>query len=129
MCTLVFMGRTNIDIDQALILRVQTTYGLRTKREAVDFALRRLLVEPMDRAEALAMRGSGWPGDLDELRRGTAPSRGCRRSVPRRAQGRRDRALAAGLPGRRRGAADRLVRLARDRDFAVLAAVSPLQLE
>jgi len=41
-------GRTNIDIDEALISRVQTTYGLRTKREAVDFALRRLLVEPMD---------------------------------------------------------------------------------
>jgi Arc/MetJ family transcription regulator len=43
-------------------------YGLRTKREAVDLALRRLVVEPMGRDEALAMQGSGWEGDLDEIR-------------------------------------------------------------
>jgi Arc/MetJ family transcription regulator len=67
------MSRTNIDIDDDLLRRVQATYGLSTKRQAVDFALRRLLVEPMTEAEALDMRGAGWPGDLDELRRGAAP--------------------------------------------------------
>lgn len=67
------MGRTNIDIDDDLMARVQSTYGLRTKREAVDFALRRLLVEPFTQEEALAAEGSGWDGDLDELRRGTQP--------------------------------------------------------
>ena len=41
------MARTNIDIDDEVLQRVQSTYGLRTKREAVDFALRRLLVEPL----------------------------------------------------------------------------------
>jgi Arc/MetJ family transcription regulator len=71
----VFMGRTNIDIDDEVIRRVQAGYGLRTKREAVDFALRRLLVEPFSRQEALAAEGSGWDGDLDELRAGTAPRR------------------------------------------------------
>jgi Arc/MetJ family transcription regulator len=45
-------------------------YGLRTKRAAVDLALRRLDLEPMSRGEALGMRGTGWEGDLDELRGG-----------------------------------------------------------
>lgn len=67
------MGRTNIDIDDDVVARVQATYGLRSKREAVDFALRRLLVEPFTRAEALAAEGSGWDGDLEQLREGTAP--------------------------------------------------------
>jgi Arc/MetJ family transcription regulator len=67
------MARTNIDIDEQLIAQVLVLYGLRTKREAVDFALRRLLVEPMSREEALSMEGAGWSGDLAELRAGTAP--------------------------------------------------------
>ena len=37
-------------------------------RAAVDLALRRLAGDPMSRAEALAMEGSGWAGDLDALR-------------------------------------------------------------
>jgi Arc/MetJ family transcription regulator len=41
---------------------------LPSKRAAVDLALRRLVGEPMSRDEALAMEGSGWSGDLDELR-------------------------------------------------------------
>lgn len=73
MCIMVSMSRTNIDIDDDVIARVQATYGLRTKREAVDYALRRLLVEPFSREQALAARGSGWDGDLDEMRAGTAP--------------------------------------------------------
>ena len=67
------MSRTNIDIDDEVLSRVQASYGLRTKREAVDFALRRLLVESFTKAEALAAEGSGWDGDLEELRAGTAP--------------------------------------------------------
>jgi Arc/MetJ family transcription regulator len=67
------VSRTHIDIDDEVLRRVQQTYGLRTKRETVDFALRRLLIEPLSREQALAMRGTGWPGDLDELRTGSAP--------------------------------------------------------
>ena len=63
--------RTNIEIDDELIARVMRTYRLKTKREAVDFALRRLVPEPMSLEEALAMRGSGWEGDLDEMRSAT----------------------------------------------------------
>jgi Arc/MetJ family transcription regulator len=62
--------RTNIDIDDELVATVMRRYGLRTKKEAVDLALRRLAVEPMSKEEALAMRGSGWEGDLEEMRYG-----------------------------------------------------------
>ena len=43
-------------------------YHLATKREAVNLALRRLAGEPLDLADARAMRGSGWDGDFDEMR-------------------------------------------------------------
>ena len=62
------MARTNIDIAEELISRAMRRYGLRTKREAVDLALRKLAGEPMTREEALAMQGTGWGADLDELR-------------------------------------------------------------
>ena len=64
------MSRTNVEIDDELIARVMRRYGLSTKRAAIDLALRRLDLEPMSREEALAMRGTGWQGDLDELRGG-----------------------------------------------------------
>ena len=61
------MARTNIDIDEEACAIVMERYGLGTKREAVNFALqeaaRRMTLE-----EARAMRGTGWEGDLDEMR-------------------------------------------------------------
>ena len=66
----IHMSRTNVEVDDAVIERVMRRYGLRTKRAAIDLALRRLDLEPMSREEALAMRGRGWEGDLDELRDG-----------------------------------------------------------
>lgn len=62
------MGRTNIEIDDDLIERAMRIHRLRTKREAVDLALRRLVGEPLSLEEARAMEGSGWDGDLDEMR-------------------------------------------------------------
>lgn len=62
------MTRTNIDIDDQLVTRAMRLYRLHSKREAVDLALRRLVSEPMSREEALAMRGTGWSGDLAEIR-------------------------------------------------------------
>jgi Arc/MetJ family transcription regulator len=64
------MARTNVEINEQLVARVMRRYGLTTKRAAVDLALRRLDLEPMSREEALAMRGTGWHGDLEELRGG-----------------------------------------------------------
>jgi len=60
--------RTNIEIDDALIDRAMRLYRLPSKREAVDLALRHLVGEPMTRREALATEGTGWAGDLDEIR-------------------------------------------------------------
>lgn len=62
------MARTNIEIDDVLINRAMRLYRLPSKREAVDLALRRLVGEPMSREEVLATEGTGWGGDLDEVR-------------------------------------------------------------
>jgi Arc/MetJ family transcription regulator len=68
-----YMSRTNIDIDDELIARVMRQYNVPTKRGAVDFALRKLVDEPLTREEALALQGSGWDGDLDEMRSSRIP--------------------------------------------------------
>jgi Arc/MetJ family transcription regulator len=60
--------RTNIEIDDVLIDRAMRVYRLRSKREAVDLALRKLVGEPMSREETLANEGAGWAGDLTEVR-------------------------------------------------------------
>jgi len=65
--------RTNIEIDDELIDRAMRIYRLRSKREAVDLALRKLVGEPMTRDEMLAMEGMGWTGDLDEMRSQEVP--------------------------------------------------------
>jgi Arc/MetJ family transcription regulator len=62
------MARTNIDIDDEACRVVMERYHLATKREAVNLALRTLAAEPLDLDEARRMRGSGWEGDLDEMR-------------------------------------------------------------
>ena len=62
------MTLINIDIDDEACERVMHQYGLRTKSEAVNLALRMAAVAPMSADEALAMEGSGWEGDLDQMR-------------------------------------------------------------
>jgi Arc/MetJ family transcription regulator len=62
------MARTNIDIDEELCQRVMERFHLDTKREAVNMALRHMAGEPLGLDEARAMRGTGWDGDLDEMR-------------------------------------------------------------
>lgn len=62
------MSRTNINIDDQACTEIMRRYRLATKREAVNFALRTLAAEPLNIEEARRMRGSGWEGDLDEMR-------------------------------------------------------------
>jgi len=50
--------RTNIEIEDVYVQRIMNRYGLRTKTEAVELALRHLAGQPMTREEALGMRGS-----------------------------------------------------------------------
>lgn len=62
------MSRTNIDIDDELCRQVMDRYHLSTKRDAVNLALRHLAGEPLGLDDARALRGTGWDGDLDEMR-------------------------------------------------------------
>ena len=43
-------------------------YHLRSKRDAVNDALRLVAFEALDLDAARSLRGSGWEGDLDEMR-------------------------------------------------------------
>lgn len=54
--------RTNIEIENRYIETIMDRYGVRTKTDAVDLALRHLAGQPMTRSEALGMRGSGAIG-------------------------------------------------------------------
>ena len=62
--------RTNIEIEDTYLQVVMDRYGLRTKTEAVELALRHLAGQPMTREEALAMRGAHA---IDELPADTPP--------------------------------------------------------
>jgi Arc/MetJ family transcription regulator len=62
--------RTNIEIDDDLLSRAMSATGLATKRAAVEEGLR-LLVQVHKQAKALTdIKGLGWHGDLDKIRRG-----------------------------------------------------------
>ena len=72
------MANINIDLDEAACAEIMRRYQLPTKAEAINLALRKLANEPspftppanaMSLEEALAMRGTGWDGDLDAMRR------------------------------------------------------------
>jgi Arc/MetJ family transcription regulator len=63
------MARTNIDIDDELLAEVMRRYGIATKKQAVDLALRRLVGVPLSREFLLSLEGVGWGGNLDDIRR------------------------------------------------------------
>jgi Arc/MetJ family transcription regulator len=66
------MGRTNIELDDALVLKARKLTRLKTKREIVDRALE-LLVRSESRKGILRFYGSGvWKGDLKTTRRNRA---------------------------------------------------------
>lgn len=52
------MTRTNIDLNDSAVEIIMRRYGLRTKTEAVDYALRALAGQPLTREEILAMHGA-----------------------------------------------------------------------
>ncbi len=63
------MARTNIDIDEEACALVMRQRGFTTKRDAVNYALRRAAYKPMTIEEILAVGGSmpNFP-TLEELR-------------------------------------------------------------
>ncbi len=62
------MARTNIDIDERACAEIMRRFQLDSKRDAVNFALRTIAAELLSLDKAKAMRGSGWDGDLEEMR-------------------------------------------------------------
>jgi Arc/MetJ family transcription regulator len=66
--------RTNIEIEDDYVQTIMDRYGLRTKTEAVELALRHLAGQPFTREEALAMRGARAIGEVpaDVVPRGVA---------------------------------------------------------
>jgi Arc/MetJ family transcription regulator len=62
--------RTNIEIEDVYVKAIMDRYGVHTKTEAVDLALRHLAGQPMTREEALEMRGAHA---LSEIAVDTAP--------------------------------------------------------
>ncbi len=64
------MTRTNVNIDDTACTVIMRRYHLKTKRDAINFALRSLAAEPLSIEEARRLRGSGWEGNLAEMRTG-----------------------------------------------------------
>ena len=66
--------RTNIEIEDTYVQAIMDRFGVRTKTDAVDLALRHLAGQPMTREEALAMRGAHAIDEIpqDEPPRGAA---------------------------------------------------------
>ncbi|WP_242097220.1 MULTISPECIES: type II toxin-antitoxin system VapB family antitoxin [unclassified Sphingomonas] len=60
--------RTNIEIDDALMADAMKATGAKTKREAVEQALRWMVTIKRQREAIEQLRGLGWEGDLDEMR-------------------------------------------------------------
>ncbi len=59
------MGRTNIEIDDELVEQAMRLTGARSKRQAVDIALRRLVEKGTIYGALRRMRGKAvWEGDV-----------------------------------------------------------------
>lgn len=58
--------RTNIEIEDTYVRAIMDRFGVHTKTEAVDLALRHLAGQPMSRDEALAMRGAHAIGAIPD---------------------------------------------------------------
>ena len=62
------MARTNIDLDDEPVAEVMRRYGVTTKKEAGNLALRRRVGVPLNREFLIGLEGIGWDGDLDDIR-------------------------------------------------------------
>ena len=59
--------RTNIDIDPTAMADAMRVLRAKTKKEAVDTALREI-VRLRQQAALMQLWGSGWEGDLNDMR-------------------------------------------------------------
>jgi Arc/MetJ family transcription regulator len=68
--------RTNIEIDDVLMVTAMKVGGFTTKKATVEEALREMILDRERRQALKELRGMGWSGDLEEMRNesSTAPS-------------------------------------------------------
>ncbi|WP_274629985.1 type II toxin-antitoxin system VapB family antitoxin [Arvimicrobium flavum] len=67
--------RTNIELDDKLMAEAMQITGLKTKKAAVEEALRRMVTTERRRAAIKNLAGMGWEGDLDQMRNDGPPER------------------------------------------------------
>ena len=58
----------NENIDYEACTKIMRFYGYKSQNEAINFALRTVAKKSSGLEKALQLRGSGWEGDLDEMR-------------------------------------------------------------
>ena len=64
------MKRTNVVLDEKLVIRAKSVTGIKTVRALVDHALREIVRHRRQR-DILKLRGCvDWKGDLSKMRRG-----------------------------------------------------------
>lgn len=63
------MKRTNIVLDEALVKEALKLSGIKTRREVVDAALQMLVRQKKQVRMIRRLKGIGWEGDLDQMRR------------------------------------------------------------
>ncbi len=61
--------RTTIDIDPELLAQAMAVTGLKTKKAAIEEALRRMIQQHRQHQAIANLAGLGWEGDLDLMRR------------------------------------------------------------
>jgi Arc/MetJ family transcription regulator len=61
--------RTNIEIDDKLLRQAMKATGQTTKRATVEEALRRVVKLHRQRQALERLKGIGWEGDLEAMRR------------------------------------------------------------
>lgn len=64
------MSRTNVVLDDKLVVKCQKATGIQTKKALIDFALQEILRHE-DQKKILELRGEiQWEGDLKKMRNG-----------------------------------------------------------
>lgn len=61
--------RTNIDIDDELLAEAMKATGAKTKKGAIEAALRQVTRNARLKQAIADLAGIGWEGNLDEMRR------------------------------------------------------------
>ncbi len=63
------MKRTNIVLNESLVKEALKLSGIKTRREVVDAALQMLVRQKKQVRMIRRLKGIGWEGDLDQMRR------------------------------------------------------------